>query len=163
MEIILKQDIDTLGYQYDVVDVKPGYARNYLIPKGLAMTASASNKKMVEEILRQQSQKAAKVKAVAEEKARQIGDEVIRIETKAGESGKIFGSVTPLQIADVIEKRGVEVNRKKIKIMGDIKMLGTYTAVVELHKLVKHEVTIEVVSEDAKPAAATEEAKEVEA
>ncbi len=164
MEIILKQDIDTLGYQYDVVDVKPGYARNYLIPKGLAMIASPSNKKMVEEILRQQSQKVAKIKAVAEEKAKQIGDDVIRIETKAGESGKIFGSVTPLQIADMIAERGVEISRKKIKILGDIKTLGTYTAIVELHKLVKHEVTVEVVSEDAaKEPAAKEETKEEEA
>ncbi|MGF1534660.1 MAG: 50S ribosomal protein L9 [Bernardetiaceae bacterium] len=147
MEIILKQDIERLGYQHDIVDVKPGYARNYLIPKGMAILATTANKKMVTETLRQQSQKIAKIRAEAEAIAERMGELTIQIKTKAGESGKIFGSVTPLQIADALHEKGFEIERKKIKITDEIKMLGTYTATIVLHKDIKHEITLEVIEE----------------
>lgn len=148
MEIILTQDIDRLGYQYDIVDVKPGYARNYLIPQGMAIAANKSNKKMVDEILRQQSQKVAKIKAEAQAIADRMGDLIIEIKTKAGESGKIFGAITPLQISEALNEKGFEIDRKKITISEDIKMLGTYQATVELHKDIKHEIQLNVTLEE---------------
>lgn len=149
MEIILNQDMERLGYQYDIVDVKPGYARNYLIPQGYAIVASASNKRMVEEILRQKSQKVAKIKAEAQAVADRMGDLTIDIKTKAGESGKIFGSITPLQVAEELNQRGFEIDRKKITLSEDIKMLGSYTATIKLHKEIDHEININVVLEDS--------------
>ena len=148
MEIILKDDIKGLGYKDDVVDVKPGYARNYLIPQGFAVLASESNKKMLAENLRQAAHKAAKVKTDAEDLAAKIGETILVVKAKAGETGKIFGAVTPLQISEVLKGRGFEIDRKKISFTSDIKTLGDYTAVLDLHKEVKHEVTVRV-EEDA--------------
>ena len=102
MDIILREDIKGLGYKNDIVSVKPGYGRNYLIPQGMAIIASTSNKKMIAENVRQASHKAEKIKADAEELAAKIGDTAIEIKTKAGETGKIFGAVTALQVADAV-------------------------------------------------------------
>ena len=99
MDIILKEDIKGLGYKNDIVSVKPGYGRNYLIPQGMAIIASHNNKKMIEENVRQASHKAEKIKGDATELAAKIGDLTLEIKTKAGESGKIFGAVTALQVA----------------------------------------------------------------
>ncbi len=146
MEIILKTDIAGLGYKNDIISVKPGYGRNYLIPQGYAVLASESNKKILAENLKQAAHKAEKIKSDAEAIAAQIGDTVVTIATKAGESGKIFGRVTNTQIADALSAKGISVDRKKITI-GDIKFVGDYTAVVDLHKEVKHEVAVKVVAE----------------
>lgn len=145
MDIILKTDIAGLGYKNDVVSVKPGYGRNYLIPQGFAMMASDSNKKMINENIRQAAHKAEKIKSDAQAIADQIGEMVLTIPAKAGESGKIFGRVTSIQIADALRAKGFDVDRKKITI-DDVKTLGTYQASLDLHKEVKHKVNVEVVA-----------------
>lgn len=147
MEVILKQDVQGLGYKNDIVKVKPGYGRNYLIPQGLAVIASASNKKMIEENIRQAAHKAAKIKQDAENLAAKIGDLTVEIRTKAGETGKIFGSVTPLQVSEALKALGFEIDRRKISFREQPKQLGTYTAVLDLHKEVKHEIKVNVVAE----------------
>ena len=147
MEIILKEDIKGLGYKNDIVDVKPGYGRNYLIPQGMGIIASKSNKKMITENVRQASHKADKLKKDAEALAAKIGDTVLEIKAKAGESGKIFGAVTPLQIADSLKEKGFDIDRKKINVSNDIKNLGDYTIELDLHKEVKHQVNIRVTEE----------------
>lgn len=144
MEVILKEDIKGLGYKNDIINVKSGYGRNYLIPQGFALIASPSNRKMVEENVKQASHKADKLKKDAEELAAKIGDTVLEIPAKAGESGRIFGSITTLQVADALKNKGFEIDRKKISVDTDIKTLGEYTAEIDLHKDVKHEVTIRV-------------------
>ena len=148
MEVILNQDIEKLGYKHDIVNVKPGYARNYLIPKGLASFATEGNKKMLRENLRQQSHKLAKIKAQAEDKAKQLEQISLTLKAKTGTSGKIFGSVTPKHVSDALKERGFEVERKRITLEEDIKMLGSYTATVDLHKEVKASLQLEVVSEE---------------
>lgn len=145
MDIILKTDITGLGYKNDVVSVKPGYGRNYLIPQGFAMMASDSNKKMITENIRQAAHKAEKIKTNAQTMAEQIGEMVLTIPAKAGESGKIFGRVTSIQIADALRAKGFDIDRKKITI-DDVKTLGTYQASLDLHKEVKHKVNVEVVA-----------------
>ena len=145
MEVILKDDIKNLGYKDDIVNVKPGYGRNYLIPQGLAVIASPSNRKMAEENTRQASHKAEKLKNDAQAIADKMGELTLEIPAKAGESGKIFGAVTTLQVADVLKEKGFEVDRRKIDFNQDIKNLGEYTAEIDLHKEVKKEITIKVV------------------
>lgn len=145
MDIILKTDIAGLGYKNDVVSVKPGYGRNYLIPQGFAMMASDSNQKMINENIRQAAHKAEKIKTNAQTMADQIGEMVLTIPAKAGESGKIFGRVTSIQIADALRAKGFDVDRKKITI-DDVKTLGNYQASLDLHKEVKHKVNVEVVA-----------------
>jgi len=147
MEIILKQDVTGLGYKNDVVKVKPGYGRNYLIPQGVALIANESNKRMTAENVRQASHKAAKVKQDAEALAAKIGDLTIEIGTKAGESGKIFGAVTAIQVADILKAKGFDVDRKKVTFKEQPKELGTYVAILDLHKELKHNITVNVVAE----------------
>lgn len=147
MEVILKQDVHGLGYKNDTVKVRPGYGRNYLIPNGIAMIANDSNKRMMNENIRQAAHKAAKLKQDAEAMAQKIGDLTIEIGTKAGESGKIFGAVTASQVADVLKAKGFEVDRKKVIFKEQPKQLGNYTVTLDLHKEVKHEVKISVVAE----------------
>ena len=148
MEIILKQDVDNLGYADEIVKVRPGYARNYLIPRGMAVIATESARKMLQETMKQRAHKAAKIKGDAESVAKQLEAMTIKIATKVGDTGKIYGSITALQIADALAKYGVNVDRKKISLETDhIKSLGTYTAVVNLHKDVKAKVNFEVIAE----------------
>lgn len=148
MEVILKQDVKNLGYKDDVVKVKPGYGRNFLIPKGLAAMATESAKKMQAETVKQRAFKEQKIKKGAETTAAALKDMVVKVGAKAGESGKIFGSITTVQLADAIKKLGYEVDRKNISINEDgIKNLGTYTAEVRFHKEVVGDVTFEVVAE----------------
>lgn len=147
MEIILKTDIAGLGYKNDTLDVKPGYGRNYLIPQGYALLATPSNKKILAENLKQAAHKAEKLKSDAEAIAEQIGDSVFVITMKTGESGRIFGRVTSIQISDALALKGINIDRKKITIE-DIKFVGTYKAVVDLHKEVKKEVSVSVVAEE---------------
>jgi large subunit ribosomal protein L9 len=144
MEVILTQDINGLGYKNDTVTVKPGYGRNYLIPQGFAIIANNSNAKKIAENIRQAAHKAEKLKNDAEALANKIGDLTLNIKTKAGESGKIFGAVTTVQISDALKEKGFDIDRKKIAISGDIKQLGEYKAVIDLHKEVKKEISLVV-------------------
>jgi large subunit ribosomal protein L9 len=144
MEVILREDIKGLGYKNDTVTVKDGYGRNYLIPKGIAMIASTSNRKMIDENIRQAAHKAEKALNDATDIAEKIGDLTIDIKAKAGESGKIFGAVTALQVSDALAEKGFSIDRKHITLSGNIKELGTHTAILELHKEVKHEITLNV-------------------
>jgi large subunit ribosomal protein L9 len=130
-----------------VVKVKPGYGRNYLIPNGVALIANDSNKRMVTENTRQAAHKAAKVKQDAEALAAKLGDLTIDLKTKAGETGKIFGAVTAIQIADALKAKGFDIDRKKVILKEQPKQLGTYKVNLDLHKEVKHEITVNVISE----------------
>lgn len=147
MEVILKQDIQGLGYKNDTVDVKPGYGRNYLIPQGIAVIASTSNKKKFAENIKQAAHKAEKLQKDAESIAEKIGDLTLEIGAKAGESGKIFGAVTTIQIAEALKSKGFDIDRKKISFNQNIKSVGDYTAIIDLHREVHHEIGVKVVAE----------------
>ncbi len=147
MDIILKQGVKGLGDRNDIVSVKPGYARNYLIPQGLAMVASESNRKSVAETERQQARKLAKHQEDAQTLGDQLAAVTLEIRTKAGESGKIFGAVTPIQIAEALKEKGFEVDRRNITMPNDLKMLGEYTISVYLHKEVQPEIKLHVIEE----------------
>ncbi|WP_436516722.1 50S ribosomal protein L9 [Ekhidna sp. To15] len=147
MEVILREDIQGLGYKNDTVVVKPGYGRNFLIPRGMAIIASDSNKKMISENIRQAAHKAEKAKKDAEGIAKKIGELTLEIKTKAGESGKIFGAITPIQVAEALAAQGHEVDRKRVSFEQKIKELGEYTALLDLHKEVHHPIQVKVVAE----------------
>ncbi|MEL6193325.1 MAG: 50S ribosomal protein L9 [Bacteroidota bacterium] len=143
MEVILKQPVRNLGDQDDVVKVKPGYARNFLIPQGLAILATASSKKALEEKKRQASHKQEFVKNQAQEKADSMEGTKILIETLAGADGKLFGSVTSLQIANRLKEKGFDIDKRSVTIE-DIRSTGEYEATIHLHKEVKVQIPIEV-------------------
>jgi large subunit ribosomal protein L9 len=149
MEVILKQDIPNLGYKNDLIKVKAGYARNYLIPKGLAILATETNKKILAEVTRQKAFKEDKIKNEAEEVAKALEGLALKIGAKSGTSGKIFGSVNAVQIANAIkEKHNMDIDRKLIHVDGEsIKELGEYTAKIILHKEVEVDLKFEVVAE----------------
>lgn len=148
MEIILQQDVPNLGYKYDVVKVKPGYARNFLIPKGLAIEATESAKKMNTELVKQKQHKEEKIRKEAQENAAKLSTIVLKISTKVGENGKIFGSITTIQIAQALHEQGYSVDRKSITLAEEhIKTIGTYKAKVKLYKDITTDVTFEVVAE----------------
>jgi len=148
MDIILKEDITGLGHQGDIVTVKPGYGRNFLIPQGMATLATPSAKKMHEENVRQRAHKEAKVLDEASALAAKLEKSSIKIGAKAGENGKIFGSVNTIQISEELTKQGYEIDRKDITIKEDlIKEVGKYTATVRLHREVMVEIPFEIISE----------------
>lgn len=148
MEIILKQDIPNLGHKDDILTVKNGYARNYLIPKGFAINATKTNLKVHEENLRQRAHKEAQLKDAALEQAEKMKDIKITIGAKTSTKGKIFGSVNTIQLSEELAKSGFEVDRKDISIKDDlIKEVGSYSATVKLHREVKVEIPFEIVSE----------------
>ncbi len=148
MQIILKQDVDNLGYKNDVVNVRDGYARNFLIPRGAAVVASESNLKMVKENMKQQAHKAEKVLAEAKALAEQIQGTTVDVPAKVGDSGKIFGSINTVVLAEALKKAGYNVERKTLHILDDsIKTTGTYKATAQLHKEVKIEFNFNVVAE----------------
>jgi large subunit ribosomal protein L9 len=148
MEVILKKNINKLGYANDIVNVKPGYGRNFLIPQGYAILATASAKKAHEEILKQKSHKETKLLTEAQELADKIASVELSIPTKAGDNGKIFGSINTIQLADTLKKAGFEVDRKSLKIKDEpIKELGTYEAEVNLYKGVSQVISFKVVEE----------------
>ncbi|MCG8579956.1 MAG: 50S ribosomal protein L9 [Bacteroidales bacterium] len=147
MEIILKEDIQNLGHKNDIVTVKNGYGRNYLIPQGLAILATPSAKKVHAENLRQRAHKEEKIKNEALEVAKTLEGKSFTIGAKASSTGKIFGSVNTIQIAEALTKDGFNVERKNISMKEDAKELGTYNATVKLHREVKVEISIEVVAE----------------
>ncbi len=146
MEIILKEDVTGLGYRNDLINVKPGYGRNYLIPQGYAVAATESNKKVLAENLKQAAHKADKLKQDAELLAVQIEAVSLEIPAKASESGKIFGAVTTIQLSDSLKAVGVEVDRRKISFdQKEIKLIGEYTATVDLHREVKATLKFKVI------------------
>ena len=149
MEVILKQDVKNLGYKDDVVKVRPGYGRNYLIPRGIATMADATAKKIHAENVKQRAHKEAKVKAEAEKNATKLSEMTVKVGAKTGEQGKIFGSITSVQLTEALRKLGFDVDRKNITIENadDVKTTGTYNAKVRLHKEVVATFKFEVVSE----------------
>lgn len=151
MEIILKQDIDNLGNKNDIVNVRPGYANNFLIPQGKAALATESAKKVLAENIKQQAHKEAKLRQEAEAKAAKISAIELTITAKVSEGTKIFGSVTAAQIAEAIAAKGVEVEKKSVSVPA-IKELGVYEASVKVYRDIKGAVKVTVVAEEA-PAA----------
>ncbi|MDG1734384.1 MAG: 50S ribosomal protein L9 [Crocinitomicaceae bacterium] len=148
MEVILKKNVNKLGYTNDIVSVKPGYGRNFLIPQGYAVLATASAKKAHAEVLKQKSHKEEKMLGEAQAIADKIGSLDISIATKAGDKGKIFGSINTIQLSDALKKAGFEVDRKSLKIKDEpIKELGSYEAEVNLYKGVIQTMKFEVVEE----------------
>jgi large subunit ribosomal protein L9 len=148
MQIILKQDIENLGYKNDVVNVRDGYARNFLLPRGMAITATESNLKVLKENIKQQSYKAQKILDEAKATAEKLQHASIKVVAKVGESGKIFGSVNTVMLAEALKNAGFPVERKAIVIKEDnIKTTGYYTATANLHKEVKVDFQFEVVAE----------------
>jgi large subunit ribosomal protein L9 len=148
MNVILKQDMPNLGHKDDIIAVKNGYARNFLIPKGLAINATAQNKKVHEEILRQRAHKEEQLKEAALELAEKLKEVSLSIGAKTSTKGKIFGSVNTIQIAEALIEKGFEVERKNISIKDDlIKEIGSYSATVKLHREVLVDIPFEIVSE----------------
>ena len=148
MEIILKEDIIGLGYKNDIVNVKSGYGRNYLIPQGKGVIASPSAKKILAENLKQQAHKLAAQKAAAEEKAAQLNGVALEIAAKVSATGQLYGSVGAAAVADELAKQGKDVDRKIIT-MKDAKKIGDYVALVHFHKEVLVEIPVKVVAENA--------------
>ncbi len=148
MEIILTQDVNNLGHKDEIVKVKNGYGRNYLIPQGMGQLATESNRKVLAETLRQRAHKEEKIRTEATSLVEKLAATKIEVGAKVGESGKIFGSVNSLQIAEALKKLGIDIDRKQITIDSEsIKQLGTYSAAVKLYKDIKTTVEFEVVAE----------------
>jgi large subunit ribosomal protein L9 len=147
MEIILKEDINGLGYKDDVLNVKSGYGRNFLIPQGKAVIATSSAKKILSENLKQRAHKMAQLKEDAETLATNLKGLTLTVGAKVSTTGKIFGSVGPIQISEALEKAGFEVDRKIIVIKEPVKEVGSYNATIRLHREVSVEVAFEVVAE----------------
>lgn len=144
MEVILKQDIKGLGYKYDVITVKNGYGRNYLIPEGLANLACKSALKERAENVKQATFKQDKLKNDAQAIADGLKELTLNLGAKVGENGRIFGAITTLQVADALKAKGFDVDRRKLEIKSDIKEIGTYTVEADLHREVKVEFSIVV-------------------
>ena len=149
MEIILKEDVANLGYKNDIVTVKSGYGRNYLIPTGKAVIASPSAKKMLAEELKQRAHKLEKIKKDAEAVAESLKGVSLTIPTKVSATGVIYGSVGNIQIADELAKLVHNIDRKIIVVKDQVKEVGHYVAIVKLHKEVSVEIPFEVVAEEA--------------
>jgi len=158
MEIILKEDIIGLGYKNDIVNVKSGYGRNYLIPTGKAVIASPSAKKVLAENLKQQAHKLAALKEAAEKRAEALKDVALVIEAKVSATGVTYGSVNAAAVAAELQKKGFEIDRK-IVTMRDIKTVGDFVATVHFHKEVEVEIPVKVVAENAAPAEEAEAPK----
>ncbi len=156
MEIILKEDIIGLGYKNDIVNVKRGYGRNYLIPQGKGVIASESARKVLAENLKQQAAKLAAAKAEAEKQGKALEGVALTIVAKVAASGATYGSVNVSTVADALKEKGFDIDRKIIT-MKDIKAVGSYEAIVHFHKEVEIKVPVTVVAENAQPAAPAEE------
>jgi len=147
MEIILKEDVINLGYKGDILKVKDGYGRNFLIPTKKAILATESAKKMLAEDLKQRAHKLESLKNAAIELADKLKDLILTVGAKTSTTGKIFGAVGPIQIADAFEKAGFAIDRKVIVLKDPVKEIGSYKATLKLHKEVTIEVAFEVVAE----------------
>ena len=148
MEIILKEDVVNVGYKDDIVNVKSGYGRNFLIPQGKAVIASESAKKVLAENLKQRAHKLAKIKQDAMDLAAKMEGTTLIIGAKTSSTGTIFGSVTNIQVAEELSKKGFEVDRKIIFIKESVKEVGSYKAIIRLHKEVSVDIPFEVISEN---------------
>ncbi len=164
MEIILKKDVENLGLEFDTVNVKPGYARNFLIPQGYALLATPKNRAALAETLESRKEEEAKLIAAANAKVEQLKKTPVTIATKVGSGDKLFGSVNNATLAEALEKAGVQIDRKYIKIPGNtIKRTGKFTALVRLHRDVEYNYEFDVVSDaPVAPAAPKAEAKKQE-
>ena len=149
MELILKEDVVNLGYKNDIVTVKSGYGRNYLIPTGKAVIASPAAKKMLAEELKQRAHKLEKIKKDAEAVAESLKNVALKIATKVSATGAIYGSVNNIQIAEELAKLGHNIDRKIIVVKDTVKEVGQYKAIIKLHKEVSVEIPFEVVAEEA--------------
>ena len=147
MEVILIQDVANLGYKNDIVKVKDGYGRNYLIPSHLAVIANESNRKQLAENLKQQAHKLAKLLADAQALAEKLASTVVTVSAKANEDGKIFGTITTAQVSEALAALGIEVDKKVITIDEAVKTLGEATATAKLHREVKAEIKLNVIAE----------------
>lgn len=148
MEVILLKNVDKLGYANEVVTVKPGYGRNFLIPQGYAILATASAKKAHEEVMRQKSHKESKMLTEAQDLAAKLAEVNVTISTKAGENGKIYGSINTIQLCDALKAAGFDIDRKSLKIKGEpIREVGNYEAEANLYKGVKQALKFAVVAE----------------
>ena len=148
MEVILKKNVDNLGYANEMVTVKPGFGRNFLIPQGYAILATASAKKAHAEIMKQKSHKDSKILAEAEALGKKVEATSVKIVTKAGEKGKIFGSVNTIQLSEALKAEGIDIDRKSLKIKDEpIREIGSYEATANLHKEVQASFKFEVVGE----------------
>ncbi|NOY36059.1 MAG: 50S ribosomal protein L9 [Chlorobi bacterium] len=148
MEIILKEDIQNLGHKNDIITVKDGYARNYLIPRGMAINATPSARKMHEELVRQRAHKEEKIINEARELAARLEKVSLTLGAKTSSTGKIFGSINNIQIAEALAEKGFDIDRKNISFKEEnIKEVGKYTALIKLHREVNVEIPFEVVSE----------------
>jgi large subunit ribosomal protein L9 len=148
MEVILREDIEKLGHRGQVVKVADGYARNFLLPKKLAVAATESNKKIVEQERDAWLRREAKVKGEAEDLAKMMSAVTVTIAQKAGEEGHLFGSVTAKDIAEALERQNYNIDRKKIQLEDHIKQVGEYKVPVRLHREVTAEITVNVVAEE---------------
>jgi large subunit ribosomal protein L9 len=148
MEVILINDVEKLGYADDVVNVKPGYARNFLIPNGLAVVSNASNLNLLNERIKRRDKVEAKQLANLQAVIGKLAETKIEIGTKVGGNGKIFGSISAIQISEVLKSKGVEIDRRKISVKeGDIKEVGSYTVVIALTKEQSVELPLEIFAE----------------
>lgn len=148
MEVILKKNVDNLGYVNDIVTVKPGYGRNFLIPQGYATLATASAKKAHAEMMKQKAHKESKILAEAQELGSKLEGTTVKIVTKAGEKGKIFGSINTIQLSEALKAEGIDIDRKSLKIKDEpIREVGTYEATANLHKEVQATFNFEVIGE----------------
>ncbi len=148
MDIILKQDVENLGLEFDTINVKPGYARNYLLPKGLALLATPKNKAALEATLESRKEEEAKLIAAATAIVEKLKKTNITIATKVGSGDKLFGSINNANLSEELSKAGVSVDKKYIKIPGNtIKRTGKVTANIRLHRNVEHEYEFEVISD----------------
>ena len=151
MEIILKQDIKNVGYKDDIVKVKDGYAANYLIPQGMAIMATPTAKKIHAENMRQRAHKEQALRDAAEKLAAQLAEVTVKVPAKVSETGKVFGSVNNIQVAEALVAAGFDIDRKNITLVGEplIKQVGDYEAVVKCYKDIKATVKLQVVGEEA--------------
>ena len=148
MEVILIQDVNKLGQKDDIVKIKDGYGRNFLIPKGYAIAATASSKKIHAENMRQRAHKEEKIKVAAQELAAKLEDIKLTVGAKASSTGKIFGSVNTIQIAESLKEKGFDIDRKSITLpLDQIKEVGTYKAVVKLHRDIRVEIEFDIIAE----------------
>ena len=151
MDIILLQTLDKVGEKFDVVNVKNGYGRNFLIPKGLALIANDTNLRRLADLRKRQDAKESKMKGAYETMANSLSGKMLKIVVKAGTSGKIFGSVTSIQISQAIKEQfGLEISRKKIELKEEVKNLGEYKSTLNLHAEVVKELDFSVVTEETK-------------
>ena len=147
MDILLKKDVANLGYAGEIVKVKAGYAMNYLVPQGMAVVATPSVKKQHEETLRQRAHKEAKLVADAQALAATLSAQVVEVKAKVSESGKLYGSVTTMDLAAALAAQGLNIDKKDITVLGDVKELGEYEASVKLYKSIKGSFKFNVVAE----------------